>query len=150
MKDNPPTDEPGDDDQPQRPRSWREDALSVFLVVAALLLGGMYVYDQWQTSRMDDQIARADQIGASFAVDGADCQVSSTGLAGETLLVSCAGLSADKVAGLAGAIDTLTAELPHFDAVVFRGPNAQLRCPPTAESWVAGCAEEAAPSVDST
>jgi hypothetical protein len=137
-------------ESPGQPRSWREDALSVFLIAAALLLGGMYVYDQWQASRIDDQIARADQIGQSFAVDGANCQVSSTGLAGETLVVACPGLAAEKVAELAGTVDTLTAELAHFDAVVFRGAETQLRCPAEPADWVDGCTEESVPAVDPT
>lgn len=127
-------------------RRWRDDALSVFLVVAALLLGGMYLWDQWQASRLEEQIARANEIGESFAVDGTNCEVSSSGLNGEVLVVSCPGLRPPKIATVAAEVDPLASKLGHFDQVVFRGADAQMWCPATANNWPEGCREAAAPS----
>lgn len=135
------------DEKPSRPKRWRDDPLSLFLIAAAILLGAMYAYDQWQTSRLDEQIARANQIAQSFAVDGADCGVSSTGLDGEVLVVHCAGLPATKVAAMAQSI-AAAQRLDGFQEIVLRGADHQLACPVDSTGWPDACAEQKIPTVE--
>lgn len=125
--------------QSGRPKRWRDDALSIFLIIAAFLLGAMYLYDQWQASRLEEQMARAHEIGESFAIAGADCECHSAGLAGESLVVECAGLHAERIAIGASELDSLTGELIYFDEVVFRGVNGALRCQADPATWPDGC-----------
>lgn len=120
-------------------RRWRDDALSIFLIVAAFVLGAMYLYDQWQASRLEEQMARAHEIGESFAIAGADCAAHSAGLAGETLVVECAGLSAERIAEGAASVNLLTSKLAHFEDVVFRGAGQSLRCQVDPADWPEGC-----------
>ncbi len=135
MTEAPPQPQPGDPPA----KTWRDDTLSLFLVVSAVLLGAMYAYDQWQTSRLDDQVARADHIAQKFAVDGDNCGVSSTGLDGEVLVVHCAHLPAAKVATLAKSVDPIKSALAHFKKVAIRGGDKLLMCPTTPSAWPKGC-----------
>ncbi|MFP4599911.1 MAG: hypothetical protein ACOC9W_06455 [Persicimonas sp.] len=128
-------------------RGWKDDSLSVFLLAAALILGGMYLYDQWQASTLDEQMSRANQIQASFGIDGADCQVSCTGQRGEVLVFDCGGLAAPELATAASSVDRLTDELVHFNRVVFLGAEQQLHCPPEPTGWPDGCQRQPLPDI---
>ncbi len=128
-------------------RGWKDDSLSLFLLVAALILGGMYLYDQWQASTLDEQMSRANQIEASFGIDGADCRVNSTGQRGEVLVFDCGGLAAPRLATAASNMDRLVDDLVHFQQVVFVGAEHQLHCPPEPTGWPDGCDRQLLPVV---
>ncbi|QDG53172.1 hypothetical protein FIV42_21220 [Persicimonas caeni] len=133
---------PNDDTSNQpKPRGWRDDALSIFLIVAAFVLGAMYLYDQWQASRLEEQMARAHEIGDTLEVGGVDCQCHSAGLQGEMLVVLCPGLTADEMAsgGAEALADPLAKKAAHFEEVVFRGTNRSLRCPAAPGGWPDAC-----------
>jgi hypothetical protein len=135
----------GELEEERGPRTWREDALSIFLLVAAVVLGAMYMYDRWQRNTLDEQIERAEQIEQSFEVDGANCTVASAGLRGKVLVFACAGLEPAAIADIAAGLDG--AHYEHFDEVAFRGAGAQLRCPAAPSAWPDECREEATPEV---
>ena len=126
-------------------RGWRDDPLSVFLFVSAVVLGAMYGYDQWQRTRLTDQMARADQIAQGFAVDGVQCQVASSGLEGETLVIACDGLPVERIESAVGEIDALKTGPAGFERVVLRGADAMRRCPPEPERWQAECTTDELP-----
>lgn len=136
------------DESTKPKKSWRDDPLSVFLLVAAILLGAMYAWDEWQRSRLEAQIAHAEQIAERFAVDGVQCGVESTGLGGETLLFYCASLPARDLPVIAEEVPGIGEELGYFESVVFRGADAQLRCPASVDTWPDACDSEDVPDLE--
>ena len=134
-------DEPGaSSPAEQNPSSgWRDDPLSIFLIAAALLLAGMYGWDEWQRSTLERQIELAEQIDAAFAIDGVSCAVGSAGLHGEQLVISCERGDAAEVAKLAGDINVVREYVGHFESVGFRVGESAATCPPQPDGWPENC-----------
>lgn len=111
----------------------------MFLLAAALVVGGMYLYDSWQTSLLDDREAEANRIEQDFHIDGAHCQIGSAGLRGEELVFRCEGIDAHSLASTAAGFDHLPEQIQGFSAAVFIDQERQLRCPVDLQSWPEHC-----------
>lgn len=125
---------------PERSR-WREDPLSVFLALAAVLLGLMYFLEQRDVGVLQEASTRAKELGAT-TLDIEGCTVGSASTDGRTLVVSCVSSAADA----ASAAALRSPSLPDFDAVVFIGNDAQLACGTSPAKWPNGCTSRAIPS----
>lgn len=121
-------------------RRWRDDPLSVFLAIAAVLLGLMYFLEQRDVDRLRDASARAQALSAQLNLP--DCTVGSASTDGTTLVISCPSTAADA----ARAASTKTASLDGFREVVFAGSDVQLACPPAPASWPDGCTQNQNPT----
>ena len=127
------------DPQPKSGRRWRDDPLSVFLAVAAVLLAVMYLLEERQIDELQNATQRAQELGStSLNLEG--CLVQAAGARGRTLVVSCAEAAANVAARAQEERPTLT----EFDEIVFVGTDGQLVCSPTGD-WSTSCAARANP-----
>ena len=67
------------------PARWKEDPLSGMLTVSAVILIALYGLEEWRRSI----VATAQETLQTVAVTDTSCRLSTAGLKGETLVVSC-------------------------------------------------------------
>jgi len=131
------------DPKPTRKR-WRDDPLSVFLAVSAVLLGIMYFLEQSDIENLEEASALAHRLGVGWKLDG--CTFGSAGTDGETLVVSCDSTAADAATR---ARDNAYRKRTHsFRTVVFIGTDAQLECKPRVR-WPENCEKRDKPQAKS-
>lgn len=137
--DAPPVDGP----PPAARRRWRDDPLSTFLAIAAVLLGGMYLLERRDLAELEDAGARAQALGtATLNIPG--CTVGSASTGGRTLVLACS-MTAPEAAAAAASRGP---DLSGFDTVVFVGSDAQLACAPRPDAWPNGCTSSPRPKID--
>lgn len=117
-----------------KPRRWRDDPLSVFLAVAAVLLAGMYFLEERQVSQLRDATRRAQELGAG-ALNFAGCFTHAAGPEGRVLVVQC-DRNADAIAQDAAAHRDA---MSRFDEMVFVGTDRQLVCSRQNSKWPTDC-----------
>ena len=117
-------------------RRWRDDPLSVFLAIAAVVLGLMYVLEQRDADTLAEASARAKQLGATtLDLDG--CTAASASTDGATLVIACSSPARDAATQAA----TSSPDLTGFQSVVFVGNDVQLHCSVNPPDWPNGCTE---------
>ncbi len=118
----------------ERPR-WRDDPLSVFLLLAALLLGGMYLLERAQTARLDEAAANAHALSET-AWRPPDCTLHAAGQAGDTLVLDCRAATTT-LESIAEAVAGAPAH--DFESVIVVRESDRMRCPPAPDEWPAAC-----------
>lgn len=123
---------------PLRDVTWRDDPLSVVLVLAVLLLGLMYIMDEIKESTLYDQQERAKNLRRG---DLEACEVTSAGPSGSVLVVSCAQIDALAMVSRAQGVWNKQAMgfLDAFTQVAFRDAERTLLCDLPVKSWPNAC-----------
>ena len=119
----------------------RDDPLSMFLAVSAVLLAVMYVLEEQDIGDLESASQRALELGAS-SLDIPGCTTTSAGARGQTLVIRCDGAAA-------AAIDSAaqrTPDLAGFQEVVFVGTDEHRVCSTVPQQWADGCTPRAAPT----
>ena len=140
-----------EDHEPPGQVPLRNDPLSMFLLVAIVVLGVMVLYEGWRDGRLEDQAELARLMAAQSGLDANRCAVGVAGQAGERLVLDCTGLALQEAAQ--EAAPKLGQQLPAggaFEEVVLRGRDGIWICPPMPGRWGAGdCRQVASPGRDS-
>ena len=119
---------------------WKDDPLSVFLAIAAVILGGMYLLEQQDVAQLEEASATAQTLAAStLNLEG--CTLGSASTGGRTLVVACP-TTAEAAAARASS---RTPDLSAFDSVVFVGNDLHLVCPTQPNKWPAECEQRDKP-----
>ena len=130
------TESPAAPDRPESSkanRRWRDDPLSVFLAVAALLLGAMYYLEQRSRTTILDAAADAQSFATSLDVDG--CVPGSASRHGRELVLVC---ETRDVTDVASTVMSRWPSAANFDEVAFVDQRHVLRCE-VGDSWPDEC-----------
>ncbi len=101
----------------------KDDPISLFLVVACVVLLGLYLYEDSQLRQLDEAERRAQAIDLS-ALAGQSCESHAAGFQGRALTLKCEAGEADLIAdAIAGA-----AQSAGFDEVWIYTPAQTKRC----------------------
>lgn len=123
----------------QAPAKQGWDALSIVLMALVVMLGVMYFMDARREDVLTEQSQRAKQVD-TMKVWGKRCGLSAVGQSGRTLMVRCAGDSAQAVAAKAVAW-----RVPQgFDAVAFVDDARTFVCRAPERAWPDGCTQHIA------
>ena len=120
---------------------WKDDPLSVFLAIAAVILGGMYLLEQQDIAQLEEASATAQALAAS-ALNLEGCTLGSASTGGRTLVIACQTTAESAALQAASRAPDLSA----FDAVVFVGSDVHLVCPTQPGNWPAECEQREKPA----
>src|SRR5690554_5769128 len=84
-------------------RGWRDDPLSVFLLVGAVVLALMYGLETRQRAGLDARELQAQAIAERAGFSESECVIGAAGARGEVLVVSCKGALIERLKAGIGA-----------------------------------------------
>ncbi|MBA2661220.1 MAG: hypothetical protein H0U74_02935 [Bradymonadaceae bacterium] len=129
------------DAAPTSSRPWRDDPLSVFLLVSALFLALMYGVESRLSQSVKTQDERAWQMGVHEGYVDLGCALGAAGARGEVLVIACKTLAIASVEAATREKLGKSADATGFERVVLRGAAASMLCTREAKGGLGTCAK---------